>query len=144
MLNAKDIVTVFFAIFIQTVLWDLFMNRTTAILALLPSLFGGFSVSATELTVATFNVSMEAENYVSKSDVAKGEALGPQVLASQLKKGDHPQIRNIAAIIQQVQPDIILLNEFDYIADPAEGVQLFIDNYLAKSQQNGTPHWAWS
>ena len=102
------------------------MNRTTAILALLPSLFGGFSVSATELTVATFNVSMEAENYVSKSDVAKGEALGPQVLASQLKKGDHPQIRNIAAIIQQVQPDIILLNEFDYIADSNKGIKAFI------------------
>lgn len=115
------------------------MNRTAAILALLPSLFGGFSVSATEITVATFNVSMEAENYVSKSAVAKGEAIGPQVLASLLKKGEHPQIRNIAAIIQQVQPDIILLNEFDYIADPAKGVQLFVDNFLAKSQQGGTP-----
>ena len=41
--------------------------------------------------------------------------------------------------LQQVKPDIILLlNEFDYIADPAQGVkQLFLDNYLAKSQQHG-------
>jgi hypothetical protein len=110
------------------------MNRTAAMLALLPCLFGGFSVTATELTIATFNVSMEAENYV-----AKGEPIGPQVLANLLKQGENPQIRNIAAIIQQVQPDIILLNEFDYISDPANGVQLFLDNFLAKSQQGGTP-----
>jgi hypothetical protein len=110
------------------------MNRSAMLLAMLPVWFGGFSVTATELTVATFNVSMEAENYVDKS-----APIGPDVLATLLKKGDHPQIRNIAAIIQQVQPDIILLNEFDYIADPAKGVQLFIDNYLAKPQQGGTP-----
>lgn len=110
------------------------MNRIAAMLALLWSLFGGFWVSATELTIATFNVSMEAENYVSK-----GAPIDPNLLSSLLKKGEHPQIRNIAAIIQQVQPDIILLNEFDYIANPAEGVQLFIDNFLAKSQQAGKP-----
>ncbi|MFN6970848.1 MAG: endonuclease/exonuclease/phosphatase family protein [Rheinheimera sp.] len=110
------------------------MKRTAALLAWLPALFGGWNVTATELTIATFNVSMEAENYV-----AKGAPLGPEVLATLLKKGDHPQIGTIAAIIQQVQPDIILLNEFDYIADPAAGVQLFIDNYLAKAQQGGKP-----
>jgi hypothetical protein len=110
------------------------MNRSFAIVGLLPCLLGGFLVSATEITVATFNVSMEAENYV-----AKGSPIGAEVLATQLKQGNHPQIRNIAAIIQQVKPDIVLLNEFDYIADPAQGVQLFLDNYLAKPQQGGTP-----
>ncbi len=110
------------------------MKHTATMLALLPCLFGGYSVTATELTIATFNVSMEAENYV-----AKGEAVGPQVLATLLAQGKNPQIRNIAAIIQQVKPDIILLNEFDYIADPAKGVQLFLDNFLAKPQQGGTP-----
>jgi len=120
------------------------MNRTAAWLALLPCLLGGLSVTATELTIATFNVSMEAENYVAKDEAAKDEAvksppIGPAVLSSLLQKGEHPQIRNIAAIIQQIQPDIILLNEFDYIADPSQGVQLFIDNYLAKSQHGGTP-----
>lgn len=110
------------------------MKRTAALLAWLPALFAGWNVTATELTIATFNVSMEAENYA-----AKGAPLGPEVLAALLKKGDHPQIGTIAAIIQQVQPDIILLNEFDYIADPAAGVQLFIDNYLAKAQQGGKP-----
>jgi hypothetical protein len=45
---------------------------------------GGFAVQATELTIATFNVSMEAENYV-----AKGAPLGPQVLQQQLQSGNN-------------------------------------------------------
>lgn len=84
------------------------------------------------LTIATFNVSMESENYQ-----PKGNAGGPQVLSSLLAAGNHPQIKNIAAIVQHTQPDILLLNEFDYIADPAAGVQLFIRNYLNKAQ---SPH----
>ena len=80
------------------------MKRTAVLLAWLPALVGGWNVTATELTIATFNVSMEAENYV-----AKGAPLGPQVLASLLKNGEHPQIRNIAAIIQQVKPVLTIL-----------------------------------
>ena len=38
------------------------------------------------LTVATFNVSMESENYL-----AKGVAGSPQVLSTLLAEGDHPQ-----------------------------------------------------
>lgn len=91
-------------------------------------------VQATELTIATFNVSMEAENYVSR-----GSPLGPAVLEQQLRSGTHPQIKNIAAIVQQVQPDILLLNEFDYIQDPANGVALFLRNYLQKPQAGGKP-----
>lgn len=107
--------------------------KNTALWLLIPlGLTGGLPVSATELTIATFNVSMEAENYA-----AKGDTLGPQVLTAQLKSGNNQQIRNIASIIQQVQPDILLLNEFDYIADPADGILLFIRNYLEKPQQQG-------
>lgn len=96
--------------------------------------FGGNTLQANEITIATFNVSMEAENYVSA-----GTPLGPHVLAELLAKGNHPQIKNIAAIIQQIQPDILLLNEFDYISDPKKGVELFIKNYLAVSQVGGLP-----
>lgn len=110
------------------------MKKTAALLTLFCFFAGGARVAAAELTIATFNVSMEAENYVEK-----GQPLGPQVLSERLTQGDNPQIKNIAAIIQQVRPDIILLNEFDYIADPKAGVQLFIDNYLAKPQQGGKP-----
>lgn len=86
-------------------------------------------MAAETLTLATFNVSMESENYQ-----AKGVTGSPAVLSSLLAAGNHPQIRNIAAIVQQTQPDILLLNEFDYIEDPAAGVQLFIQNYLNKAQ----------
>lgn len=54
------------------------------------------------------------------------------MLSSLLAEGKHPQIKNIAAIVQQTQPDILLLNEFDYIEDPKAGVQLFIRNFLKK------------
>ena len=95
---------------------------------------GGSALQANELTIATFNVSMESENYV-----PAGTKLGPHVLADLLAKGNHPQIKNIAAIIQQVQPDILLLNEFDYIDDPKQGIELFIENYLSVSQNGGKP-----
>ena len=110
------------------------MKKTAVLLTLFCYFAGGVPVTATELTIATFNVSMEAENYVEK-----GQPLGPQVLSERLKQSDTTQIQNIAAIIQRVRPDVILLNEFDYIQDPKAGVQLFIDNYLAKPQQGGEP-----
>ncbi|MBV2129664.1 endonuclease/exonuclease/phosphatase family protein [Arsukibacterium indicum] len=84
----------------------------------------------TEIKVATFNVSMESSNYL-----PRGETGNNKVLAGILAKGDNPQVKNIAAIIQRVRPDVILLNEFDYIANPEEGVQLFIKNYLNQAQQ---------
>lgn len=95
----------------------------------------------TVVTVATFNVSMEANNYV--SDVIRGsdnQALrGSQLLIQLLADGQHPQIRNIAEIIQHTRPDIILLNEFDHIDNPKLGVQAFINQYLAVSQQGAKP-----
>lgn len=81
-----------------------------------------------ETRVATFNVSMEGENYGHKDSQAEN------ILATLLSEGTHPQIRNIAAIIQRTRPDIILLNEFDYIADPRLGVELFINSFLKRSQ----------
>lgn len=86
---------------------------------------------ATEVTFATFNVSMEAQNYLSK-----GETGDETVLAKLLETGDQPQIRNIAHIIQLVRPDVLLLNEFDYIQQPEKGIQAFIRNYLNKAQGN--------
>lgn len=83
-----------------------------------------------ELTFATYNVSMEAENYVKKSTPDISE----QVLVKELASGSNQQIKNIAKIIQTVRPDVILLNEFDYIKDPNAGVLQFIKAYLAKDQ----------
>lgn len=81
--------------------------------------------------IATFNVSMDATNYVGRS----AEKTTSEVLITALKNNNQ-QIRNIAQIIQTIRPDIILLNEFDYINDPRQGVEYFINNYLAVAQGN--------
>jgi hypothetical protein len=89
----------------------------------------------TELTFATFNVSMEAENYVPRG--TKG--ISEQVLVKELSSGKNLQIHNIAKIIKSVRPDVILLNEFDYIRDPESGVRQFIRAYLADTSDGYKP-----
>lgn len=79
--------------------------------------------------IAIFNVSMEATNYV-----AQGEPVTGKELSQHLKAGNHPQINNIAEIIQRVRPDIILLNEFDYSKQSSQDITWFINNYLKRSQ----------
>ncbi|MFC4655260.1 endonuclease/exonuclease/phosphatase family protein [Rheinheimera marina] len=91
-------------------------------------------MATNSLKVATFNVSMESENYL-----PRGAALQPELLSQLLAQGKHPQIQNIASIIQRVRPDVLLLNEFDYIAQPEHGVQLFIRNYLQKALNGQEP-----
>lgn len=92
------------------------------------------ALQAQTLKVATFNVSMEATNY---------EYLGlpptREVLPEVLKNGENQQVKNIAEIIQRVNPDILLLNEFDYIEDKQRGISAFIENYLQVSQHGQTP-----
>jgi len=87
---------------------------------------------ATTLKVATFNVSMEALNYI---DHKRGVPLNvsSKTLSNALKS-DHQQIKNIAEIIQINSPDIILLNEFDNQDDNHQALKSFIKNYLNKSQ----------
>lgn len=95
------------------------------------------TVQATTLKVATFNVSMEALNY---SEHKRGETINvsQKTLADALSS-NHQQIKNIAEIIQRVQPDIILLNEFDYLDDNNQALKTFITHYLNKSQQGQKP-----
>ena len=85
------------------------------------------------LRVATFNVSMEATNYL-----ADGEQASGQELFKQLENGNNSQIGNIAEIIQRVRPDVILLNEFDYNADTNKGLLAFIKRYLNVAQHEET------
>jgi hypothetical protein len=74
---------------------------------------------------------MDATNYVGR-DAAVATS---DVLKNELKN-DNQQIRNIAEIIQRTRPDIILLNEFDFIEDPAKGVEVFIQKYLKVPQHS--------
>ena len=79
---------------------------------------------ADEIRFATFNVSLYREQ--------AGE------LAAALRSGDDPQIRKVAEIIQRVDPDVLLLNEFDY--DPNGKLpDLFRENYLQVSQHGQQP-----
>lgn len=94
---------------------------------------------AKTVTFASFNVSMEARNYVDEKTQPEKLAQGQQLLMKYLTSGTHPQIHNVAEIIQLTRPDIILLNEFDYIDNPKYGVRAFIDNYLAKSHNGSDP-----
>lgn len=75
------------------------------------------------LRVATFNLSLNRN--------AAGQ------LVSDLSTGENAQARTVAEIIQRNHPDVVLLNEFDYV-EGGVAVDLFRDNYLEVSQ-NGAP-----
>ena len=96
-----------------------FRSRTTFLILLFLSLtISNKSMTIempTNLRIATFNVSMEALNYTDKRkpDAAN---IDKYELSRALKSG-HQQIKNIAEVIQRVNPDIILLNEFDRVDD---------------------------
>lgn len=85
------------------------------------------------IRVASFNVSMEALNYLPPGESPTGSELNSALLSQ------HQQIKNVAEIIQRTNADIILLNEFDYIAKPENGIELFLNRYLAKSQRGAPP-----
>ena len=93
------------------------------------------TAASKSVRVATFNVSIEATNYLSRDEIAK-EPSRSSIVKTLLAETNHSQLQNIAEIIQTTRPDILLLNEFDYIANPKEGIESFIKNYL-NTPQNG-------
>jgi hypothetical protein len=48
------------------------------------------------------------------------------------------QARNVAEVIQRSKADVVLINEFDYLAG-GQAAELFRDNFLAQSQQGAPP-----
>jgi hypothetical protein len=69
-----------------------------------------------ELRFATFNASVNRN--------ADGQLL------QELSNGDDPQLRNVAEIIQRARPDVLLINEFDFVPDE-QAARLFQKNYLS-------------
>lgn len=59
-------------------------------------------------------------------------------------RGDDAQARSAAAILQEIRPDVILLNEFDWDADGASAA-LFLADYVGVGQDGrepvAYPHW---
>jgi hypothetical protein len=74
--------------------------------------------------VATFNLSLNRA--------------APGQLVADLSTGTNAQARTVAEIIQRTSPDVILLNEFDYV-EHGVAVDLFRDNYLEVSQSGAAP-----
>jgi Endonuclease/Exonuclease/phosphatase family len=85
---------------------------------------GGDGHGERDVRFATFNASVNR--------FSEGE------LVAELEDGDDPQIRNVAAIIQRARPDVLLVNEFDFV--PHErAARLFQRNYLSVSQHGARP-----
>ncbi|NJM07215.1 phytase [Candidatus Gracilibacteria bacterium] len=59
-------------------------------------------------------------------------------LLNDLSNGADQQARNVAEIIQRVNPDVVLINEFDYEPDQL-AAQLFQQNYLSIGQNGAAP-----
>ena len=87
------------------------------------------SKTTSSIRIATFNVSMEALNYLPSELGREAKPTGKEL--AQALKQNHQQIRNIAEIIQRVNPDIILLNEFDSNDKTHQSLKLFLSEYLS-------------
>ncbi|MGE3936839.1 MAG: endonuclease/exonuclease/phosphatase family protein, partial [Rhodospirillaceae bacterium] len=101
------------------------MNKLMKVLAAsgLLALSAG-AATATEFRVATFNASLNRN--------PAGQ------LVTDLSTPDNAQARAVAEVIQRVNPDIILINEFDFVANK-QAANLFQQNYLGVSQNGAAP-----
>lgn len=59
-------------------------------------------------------------------------------LVSDLSTPNNVQAKAVAEIIQRTRPDVLLINEFDFVANGV-AAQLFQDNYLSVSQNDAGP-----
>jgi hypothetical protein len=91
----------------------------SAVLAL-----GLVQAQATEVRFATFNASLNRSN--------AGD------LVTELAAPGSAQPKVIAEIVQRVNPDVLLINEFDFDA-AGQAAQLFQTNYLGVSQGGAAP-----
>ncbi|MBD2346323.1 phytase [Anabaena subtropica] len=61
-------------------------------------------------------------------------------LVSDLATPNNAQAKAVAEIIQRNNPDVLLINEFDYVeGNPLEPVQFLLENYLGVSQNGANP-----
>src|ERR671919_478347 len=59
-------------------------------------------------------------------------------LVSDLSTPDNAQAKTVAEIIQRTRPDVLLINEFDFVENGV-AAELFQDNYLSISQNGAQP-----
>ena len=110
------------------------MNRRLWLLPALALAAGVLTMPAAEATgaghghdpvrFATFNASLNR--------AAAGQ------LVTDLSTPDNAQAREAAEVIQRNRPDVLLVNEFDYVPDHV-AADLFRDNYLERGQNGAEP-----
>ena len=105
------------------------MNPRALLLAL-TLLCGACSHTGSAPTTATPAAPLRLATYNTSLNSDKDDGL---IAALQ---GDSAQARKIAAVLQQVRPDLVLLNEFDY-DDAHRAADLFQQRYLDDAQPLG-------
>jgi hypothetical protein len=98
-------------------------DRTTTSSPTSPDL-NAAAASGDGVRFATFNASLNRN--------AAGQ------LVANLSTTTDAQARTVAEIIQRNHPDVLLINEFDFVAG-GEAARLFQDNYLSISQNGASP-----
>lgn len=100
--------------------------RASMILAV--AAFAAPQTRGADLRVATFNISFNSDQLS-----PDGSTSNPAALADCLKSGEHPSLRKIAEVLQRVNPDVVLLNEFDLAYQgqdfDREGTQKRVDDF---------------
>ena len=112
--------------------WILRLFRMSLTILLLSLLISPMATSAARsnqnelLTVrfSTFNASLN-RNFAGQ-------------LVSDLSTPNNVQAKTVAEIIQRVRPDVLLINEFDFVENGV-AAELFQDNYLSVSQNGAAP-----
>ncbi|WP_018157420.1 endonuclease/exonuclease/phosphatase family protein [Demetria terragena] len=110
------------------------MNRTHSVALALGLALAASSLSSSaqarehrpdhDVRFATFNASL---NRAGEGDLVRD-----------LSGRDNTQARNVAETIQRTNPDVVLVNEFDYVKGGA-AVDLFRKNYLQVGQRGADP-----
>jgi hypothetical protein len=112
------------------------------------------SLSTTSATIPTADVSLTATYNEARTGAAADRksrkvvrfatfnaSLNRNVegqLVSDLSTPDNAQAQTVAEIIQRTRPDVLLINEFDFVENGL-AARLFHDNYLSVSQNGAEP-----
>ncbi|TDD66450.1 endonuclease/exonuclease/phosphatase family protein [Jiangella aurantiaca] len=99
-------------------------TAAAVLIAAAPASVGRPDGGAAAIRVATYNLSLNR--------AAEGE------LETDLASGTDTQAQAVAEVIQRTRPDIVLLNEFDYV-EGGVAADLFRDNYLEVGQGGADP-----
>jgi myo-inositol-hexaphosphate 3-phosphohydrolase/phosphodiesterase/alkaline phosphatase D-like protein len=102
--------------------------------------------NSTNVRFAQFNASLNRNadgqliNDLSNPAIADTRAIGAADNPNRNQALRVQQAKNAAEIIQRNNPDVLLINEFDYnTANPNKAVELFINNFLKVGQNGASP-----